>query len=108
MTTTARTIIATITPHYSRRDIYGNCYWAFTYTDHEKDRSVSATISGGDSNIRCIPYHLNGGNYEPRNVQVNLPEELPIRQFNRMTKEWPHAGCNPEELAAWIKRNLAP
>ena len=32
--------------------------------------------------------------------------ELKIREFNRLVKDWPHAGCTPDELRDYIKRAL--
>jgi hypothetical protein len=89
----------------SRADIYGNRYFAFRYTDTATGKTVSATISGGQSNISSIPYYLHGQSYEPRDIHYTS-EELPIREFNRLTKTWPHAGCTPEDLAQWIKTAL--
>ena len=89
----------------SRRDTYGNCYFAFKYTDTATDQTVSATVSGGHSNIASIPFYLHGGSFEPRDIHV-YDTELPIREFNRLTKSWPYAGCVPEELAKYIQRTI--
>lgn len=98
-------IIATLTAINSRRDVYGNCYWAFTYLDHATGKTVRGTISGGESNVRSIMFELNGGKWEGVDIafQVN---ELPIREFNRLTKGWAYAGCTPKELAAFIRAEL--
>lgn len=99
-------IIAALTAINSRRDSFGNCYWAFTYTDHQTGKTVQGTVSGGESNVRSIMHELNGGNWEPRNVAFNT-RELPIREFNRLTKGWSYAGCTGTELVAFIRRELA-
>lgn len=103
--TTSPAIIATLTAYNSRRDIYGNCYWAFSYCDNQSGREICGTVSGGRSNVSGILYYLNGGSFEPRNVSFSN-QELPIREFNRMTKDWPYAGCLPEELAKFIRAGL--
>ena len=100
-----RVITASLTAYYSRRDIYGNCYWAFEYTDSATGCTVRGTVSGGESNIRQIMFEMNGGNYEPYNT-LWYSHELPIRKFNSLTRDWPHAGCNPVELARWIRERM--
>lgn len=91
----------------SRADRYGNRYFAFRYTDCASGRTVEGTISGGESNISSIPYYLHGQSHEPRDIFRPQNDELPIREFNRLTKNWPYAGCGPEDLANWIKEQLA-
>lgn len=90
----------------SKADIYGNRYFAFRYTDTATGKTVSGKISGGQSNISSIPYYLHGESYEPRDIYYTN-EELPIRQFNHLTKQWSYAGCQPQDLAQWIKAALA-
>lgn len=96
-----------LTAYNSRRDTNGNCYWAFSYRDVATDRQVHGTVSGGQSNIEGIRMYLNGGAWPPLGDYHWTVIELPIREFNRMTKDWPHAGCAPEDLAAWILSQLA-
>lgn len=95
-------LYATLKAINSRRDVYGNCYWAFVYTDHESGQQVCGKISGGESNIngirRCMD-RVDGWDSGIRSEN----EELGIRDFNRMTKNWDYAGCTPEELAQFIK-----
>jgi hypothetical protein len=87
----------------SRADTYGNRYWAFRYTDTETGNTVVGTVSGGESNITCVTRIMG---YEWKNV-IFTRHELPIREFDRLTKTWPHAGCNPEsELVPFIKKGL--
>lgn len=90
----------------SKRDRAGNCYFAFVYTDNATGKSVRGTVCGGESNVRQIMYELNGGSWEPRTVHYTA-SELPIREFERLTKGWPHAGCVGAELVAFIRRQLA-
>jgi hypothetical protein len=86
----------------SKRDTYGNCYYAFRYTDANSGQEVVGTISGGESNVYAAKRYLA----EDANEIRAIYSELPIRQFNRLTKDWKHAGCPPEEIARFIKRSL--
>lgn len=95
-----------ITAIHSKRDRNGNVYWALRYTEAETGKQVEATISGGESNIRAISYHLNGGSHEPHSTYFDVVE-MPIREFNRMTKAWPYGGCQPEALASYIRQQIA-
>lgn len=98
-------ITAILTALHSRRDTYGNVYWAFRYRDVASGRTVCGTISGGESNVRSIMYAMNGGSWEPRTTHYEVAE-LPIRAFNRETKGWDYAGCTGEDLAAFIRERL--
>lgn len=86
----------------SKRDIHGNCYWAFRWTNTKTGKSVVGTICGGESNISAIVREM-GLTWETCHY---AQQELPIRQFNHMVKEWKYAGCRPEELATFIKNGL--
>lgn len=90
----------------SKGDRFGNRYFAFIYTDHNTGRAVRATISGGKSNVESLMYALNGGSWEPRNVLWS-ERELAIRQYNREVKGWPYAGCTGEDLARFVRAELA-
>lgn len=103
--TTQPAIIASLKCYNSRADIYGNRYFAFRYLDHETGKVACGTVSGGESNIRSMMYEFNGGQWK-ENFHFTT-NELPIREYNRMVKGWPHAGCRPEDLAAFVKRELA-
>lgn len=91
----------------SRRDSAGNCYYAFTWTDLDTKKVVNATFAGNESNLGAMLYDMNGGSHEPHDV-IRNQTQLPIRQFNRMTKDWPYAGCPHYELAEFINRQLYP
>lgn len=90
----------------SKRDRNGNCYWALRYTDTATGKTVEGTVCGGESNIRGIMYQMNGKSWEPRNIHF-ATQELMIREFNRLTKNWPYAGCTPEDLTKFITGLLA-
>ena len=89
----------------SRRDRYGNCYWALRYTDVKTGKTVCGTVSGGESNINAIRRYWSG-DYWDHSVKFET-RELGIREFSRLTKDWAYAGCGPEDLAAFIKAKLA-
>lgn len=90
----------------SKMDRNGNTYWAFSFTDCKTGKTVNATICGGESNIYAIIRHWNVKlNDWDRSIHFER-EELPIREFNRLTKNWQYAGCNSQELAQFIKKSL--
>lgn len=89
----------------SKPDMYGNSYWAFTFTDCKTGKVVSANISGGESNIRSITIGFTKEHEWDRSIHLESVE-LPIREFNRLTKSWPYAGCDPKSLAQFIKKSL--
>src|SRR5215472_6464371 len=86
----------------SGRDLNGNRYWAFNYTDTETGKRVAGTVSGGESNVTMITRAMG---LEWENVYY-VRHELPKREFRRLTKEWNYAGCAPEALADYIRREL--
>lgn len=90
----------------SRRDFYGNCYWAFTFTDCASGVVVRGTVSSGPSNVEMVKRY-----YRPRlkdwdRTMAISEEEMPIREFNRRTKGWQYAGCSPEDIAKWIRAEV--
>jgi len=89
----------------SRADRAGNRYWAFRYTDYQTGKRVEATISGGESNINAIRQAMGRVDGWDASIEFDVTE-LPIREWNRLTKDWPYAGCVPAELAAFIKAKL--
>lgn len=92
----------------SKPDRAGGQYWAFRFVDHATGRDVKGTIgrSISDSNIYGILRHWNKPDDWDRGIQF-VRIEKSIRDFDRMTKDWPYAGCQPEDLAEWIKQQLA-
>jgi hypothetical protein len=102
-------ITATLEATHSRRDSYGNTYWALRWVDHETGRETRGTVSGGKSNIYAILRETPAAkvaNDWDRSVRFEVAE-LPIREFNRMTKGLPYAGCTPASLWAFIERELS-
>jgi hypothetical protein len=86
----------------SVRDLNGNCYWGFSYTDTETGKKVCGTVSGGESNVTMIIRALG---MEWANVYY-IRRELPKREFSRLTKSWNYAGCAAEALADYIQKEL--
>lgn len=101
-------IKATLEAIHSAPDIYGNRYWAMIYTDHRTGKVVKGTISGGESNIYGVrletPAAKKSNNWDGSVLfQVSC---LKIREFNRLVKDWPYAGCLPADLWKFIKSGL--
>ena len=88
----------------SKRDKFGNCYFGFVYTDVATGKEVLGKISGGDSNIRCAARWDLGLEWEDMNVVCT---EMKIREFDRWAKDVPYAGCEPTNIAEFIKSKLA-
>jgi hypothetical protein len=88
---------------YSKRDRNGNCYWAFRYTDAAAGKQACGTVSGGESNVYSIK---RGMGFESGEVYFSV-NEMPIREFSRLTKSWKHAGCTAEDLAKYVRESLA-
>lgn len=83
---------AVLTIYNSRRDMYGNVYYAVSLHSYGGE-PVNGTISADNVSTRDCREVLDW--YVER-------QELPIRQFNRATKDWPYFGCGWED----IRRNL--
>lgn len=86
-------INAILTIYNSRRDIYGNVYHAVELTDD------GHTLGHGT---------ISADNIDTRDCRERLfwyiqRQELPIRQYNRMTKNWPHLGCSWEDIEAALQ-----
>jgi len=86
----------------SKRDRNGNCYWYFNYTDNETGKTISGTVSGGDSNIRSIVRELNLNWDEVHYFNT----QMSIREFNKIYNNLPYAGCTAKELVSFIKKEL--
>ncbi len=105
-------LTASLHCYNSRADRAGRRYFALRFIDHATGREVTGTVSGGESNIySSILYYrkegddIDGAGYN-RSILWHRDEDMPIRDFDRMTKEWGHAGCSPEEIARYITNNL--
>jgi hypothetical protein len=99
-------LTATLICYNSKADNAGNRYWAFRFIDHETGHQVQGTISGNDSNIYAILRHWNAPDDWDRSV-IFERQELGKREFKSLTANWPYAGCEPENLAKFIRDRLA-
>lgn len=98
-------IHATIEMINSQADAAGNRYWAFRYIDHKSGRSIVATISGGESNINGIRLHMGRVDGWDGGIQT-FRCEMRKREFKNLTADWPYAGCDPSEIAEFVKKSL--
>jgi hypothetical protein len=90
----------------SIRDTSGNVYWALRYIDHETGKVVEGQVGGNDSNIYGLLFHWNIPNDWDRSVIFNRIE-MPKREFKRLVKKMKYAGCTSEDLAKYIRTELA-
>ena len=80
-----------LTVYSSKPDIYGNRYWAYRLTDFNK------TISQGKisaNNINKVELRINHIEY--------THTELPIREFDKFTKNFEYHGCRWEDIRKHI------
>jgi hypothetical protein len=77
----------------SKADIYGNRYWACELVRESPTGSIQTHGTIGCDNVNTIDCRENM-------KWVIYREELPIRQFNRLTKKWKHIGTDWEEIKA--------
>jgi hypothetical protein len=77
-----------LTIYNSKHDVYGNRYWAIELTDFGK------VI--GQGTIGCD----NVNEYDcMKNLRIEVArEELPKREFNRLTKDWEYFGSQWTEI----------
>jgi hypothetical protein len=76
-----------LTIYNSKTDRNGNRYWAFQLTNHGKLIS-NGNVSANNFNTRDL-----------RELGIEYTyQELPIREFNRMTKDWAYCGCQWEKI----------
>lgn len=66
-----------LTIYNSKRDTYGNTYWAFQLT-HFGKILANGTVDNDSFNKKDL--HINGIEY--------VYQELPVLAFNRLTKGW--------------------
>jgi len=94
-----------IYPIYSKRDKFGNCYWAFRALNLENGNMTEATISGTEGNIKCSTlYFTKEETYEAANKVIIMQEakEMPIRAFDKFVKPLEYAGDTPQKIASFI------
>lgn len=76
----------------SKRDIYGNCYWAVILSDYGKIINTGTIACNNIDTIDCRD-----------NLHIEVVyHELPIREFNKKFKNSEYLGCKWDD----IKNNL--
>ena len=88
---------AVLTIYNSRRDMYGNVYHAVSLHSQATQPAEGATLNGT----------IAAENVDTRDCREVLDwyierRELPIREYNRMVKGWPHLGCRWSEIKAHL------
>ena len=78
-----------LTIYNSRRDIYGNVYYAVSLADANFDTVARGTIGADNIDTRDCREQLS---WHIERV------ELPIRAYNRMVKTLPYFGCGWNEI----------
>ena len=79
---------------------------AFLFIDHETGNRVGAVISGGVSNLKAITRHWNVPNDWDRSILIN-EIDLKAKEYKHTTQGWEYAGCQPEEIADFIRKELS-
>lgn len=94
-------IKAILVVYTAARDRNGNCYHAARYTDCATGASVRFGNIGGSSNMNGLPGLLG---IDLSNVWQSQ-EVLPIRQWGRLTKDWPYIANHADDKAAQAVRD---
>jgi len=86
-----------LTIYNSKTDIHGNRYWAVMLFNPDTGQEAHGTISAPNVDTREareeLKWHINC-------------EEFSIREFNRLTKHWPHLGCQWETMRDLLVQQL--
>jgi hypothetical protein len=88
ITTNSKGVKMVLTIYNSKRDVYGNVYYACKLTNLGKI-FAQGTLTANNINTLDIRENLKW-------EQVTI--ELPIREFNKLTKTWPCFGCKWENI----------
>jgi hypothetical protein len=79
----------------SKMDVNGNRYFSLLITRTSDGKTAKGKISGGESNCTYAMRQLCGESWDNfRYTRV----ELPIRDYNRLVKNWQYLGCTAEEI----------
>lgn len=78
----------------SKCDIYGNRYFSMIVTNNLTGKIAKGKISGGESNCTYAMRQLSG-NWEEFSYDT---KEMPIREYNRLVKDFPYIGCTQDEI----------
>ncbi len=91
-------ILGVCNVYNSKRDVYGNRYFAMEYTNTETGKVVRGHEVASSSNVEValrerFPYK----EFDVLPVVINRIE-LPIREYNRMVHSWKYIGSSPVEI----------
>ena len=87
---------AILTLYNSRRDVYGNCYYAVEVIGFNR-KTARGTIGAPNIDIRDCREQLKW--WVPQ-------RELPIREFNKFTKSMEYIGCSWDDIKANLLKQL--
>jgi len=85
-----------LTHYSSKRDVYGNVYHAATLDLGTDKRAVGTGHIPNLDTQDCrevLHWHVER-------------HEIPIREYNRLTKDWPYVGCGWEEIKGNLLKQL--
>lgn len=100
-------INSVLTCFNSKRDKFGNCYYAFRFHDCQTGSTVEGKVGNcGESNVYAVRRIWNPEIDDWDRTMEFRTEELPIRKFDKMIKDWEYAGTQPEEIAQFIRDRL--
>ena len=87
----------------SKADRYGNRYFAAIITRTSDGAAAKGKVDGGASNVEYAMRELTNGSrsFGSRSFTTYL-QEMPIREYDRLTKHFPLLGSRPGE----IKQNV--
>lgn len=97
-------IRAILTVYTAARDRNGNCYHSAEYTDTASGATVRFRDIGGSGNMDNLPalmgLTLPGYTSLIDWDQVRMDRQtLPIREYNRLTKDWPYVANHANDKA---------
>lgn len=84
----------------SKMDRNGNTYHAISVENRKTGKRATATVCA--DNATSALCELFGDWNKVHEQSYTHETTLPIREFNRLTNDVPHARCTGEEIAAWI------
>jgi len=93
-TTTENKVKAHAEINNSKCDINGNRYFCAVITRTSDGARAGGQITGGESNVTYSLRQFFGdwGSF------IYTRVELPIREYNKLTKNMPYLGCTPDEI----------
>lgn len=93
----------TLKAFHTKGDKFGNVYWAFRFHEIASGKTVTAKISGGESNIYGILRHWDSVDDWDRSISFEI-EQVKESTINKIKE---YAGCTSQELASFIRSKLA-